>query len=277
MRWSEATRYSPASSATCWREQAGAAHPIDLGNTENLAVLGLRREAVVMSPLSGQLGGRQSRFWRPRLSRHRALRAEPARRSLLIDLTTALEDQPAARLRAPSAERERTASKPAAIQVIAHPAAIALAMLLTTLAKRATIRKSIVHIFEPASERGKKGLDELRQQTVAVLSFHKLKTDVFDAQLSFNHVGALRRRGHGTSGASSSVSSATWPRAEAAYPAIPMPSLRLIQAPVAHGHSFSDGSNSRKIRPPHWRALLVEADVDVRPDDPRRTSVSRAK
>ena len=59
-------------------------------------------------------------------------------------------------------------------------------MFLSTLAKRATIRKSIVHIFEPASERGKKGLDELRQQTVAVLSFHKLKTDVFDAQLSFN-------------------------------------------------------------------------------------------
>ena len=241
-------------------------------NAENLAVLGVEdEEAVVMSPLqAASLEGAQVAFLAgsPASSR-RALKLNPPDGPLLIDLTAALEDQPAARLRAPSAEFERTASKPAAIQVIAHPAAIALAMLLSTLARRATIRKSIVHIFEPASERGKKGLDELRQQTVAVLSFHKLKTDVFDAQLSFN---MLARYGEEAMEPLEGVEQ----RIErhlasllAAYPAIPMPSLRLIQAPVFHGHSFSVWVEFEENPGPQALArALAEADVDVRPDDP---------
>ena len=48
------------------------------------------------------------------------------------------------------------------------------------------IRESLIHIFEPASEAEEKGLDELHKQTVAVLAFHKVKTDVFDSQLAFN-------------------------------------------------------------------------------------------
>jgi aspartate-semialdehyde dehydrogenase len=241
-------------------------------NAENLAVLGVEdEEAVVMSPLqAASLEGAQVAFLAgsPASSR-RALKLNPPDGPLLIDLTAALEDQPAARLRAPSAEPERPASQPAAIQVIAHPAAIAVAMLLSTLAKRATIRRSIVHIFEPASERGKKGLDELRQQTVAVLSFHKLKTDVFDAQLSFN---MLARYGEEAMEPLEGVEQ----RIErhlatllAAWPAIPMPSLRLIQAPVFHGHSFSVWVEFEEN--PGLQALaraLAEADVDVRPDDP---------
>ena len=89
---------------------------------------------------------------------------------MLIDLTGALEEQPSARLRAPIAEPSRSAAF-AAIQVIAHPAAIAIAILLTTLARVAPMRRTIVHVFEPASERGQRGLDELQQQTVATLSF----------------------------------------------------------------------------------------------------------
>jgi len=241
-------------------------------NAESLAVLGAEdEEAVVMSPLqAASLEGAQVAFLAgsPASSR-RALKLNPLDGPLLIDLTAALEDQPAARLRGPSAEPERSPSKAAAIQVIAHPAAIAIAMLLSTLAKRANIRRSIVHIFEPASERGKKGLDELRQQTVAVLSFHKLKTDVFDAQLSFN---LLARYGEEAMEPLEGVEQ----RIErhlasllAAYPAIPMPSLRLIQAPVFHGHSFSvwvefeENPGAKSLA----RALADEG-LDVRDDDP---------
>jgi aspartate-semialdehyde dehydrogenase len=248
-------------------------------NAENLAVLGLEdEEAVVMSPLqAASLEGAQVAFLvgSPASSR-RALKLNPPDGPLLIDLTAALEDQPAARLRAPSAESERSPSKPATIQVIAHPAAIAVAMLLSTLAKRATIRRSIVHIFEPASERGKKGLDELRQQTVGVLSFHKLKTDVFDAQLSFN---MLARYGEEAMEPLEGVEQ----RIErhlasllAAYPAIPMPSLRLIQAPVFHGHSFSVWVEFEEN--PGSKALaraLADEGLDVRADDPP-TNVSIA-
>jgi aspartate-semialdehyde dehydrogenase len=55
----------------------------------------------------------------------------------------------------------------------------------------------------------------------------------------------------------------------AAWPAIPMPSLRLIQAPVFHGHSFSVWVEFEENPGPQALArALAEADVDVRPDDP---------
>ena len=48
----------------------------------------------------------------------------------------------------------------------------------------------MAHVFEPASERGKRGIEELQQQTIAVLNFQKLKTDVFDTQAAFNMLAA---------------------------------------------------------------------------------------
>ena len=150
----------------------------------------------------------------------------------------ALEEQPNARLRAPFAEKEPMKNL-GAVQVIAHPAAIAIAMLLTRLSECAPVRRSIIHVFEPASERGQKGLDELQQQNVAVLSFQKLKTDVFDTQLAF---AMLARYGEEAEEPLEGIEQ----RVErhlasllAAWDGIPMPSLRVIQAPVFHGHSFS--------------------------------------
>jgi hypothetical protein len=101
------------------------------------------------------------------------------------------------------------------------------------------VRRSIIHVFEPASERGKKGMDELRQQTVGVLTFQKLKMDVFDAQLGFN---LLARYGEEALEPLEGVEERILRHVAsllALYPSIPMPSLRLIQAPVFHGHSFS--------------------------------------
>jgi aspartate-semialdehyde dehydrogenase len=153
--------------------------------------------------------------------------------------------------------------------VIAHPASIAIAMLLSKIAARTAIRRSIIHVFEPATERGQRGLDELQQQTVAVLSFKKLNKDVFDAQLAFN---LLAQYGEEPLESLDSIAQ----RLErhlasllSAYPAIPMPSLRVLQAPVFHGHSFSiwiefEENPGAEILS-QW---LGEADVDVRPDEP---------
>src|SRR5579885_3163513 len=66
-------------------------------------------EAVVMSPLSAEsLEGSKVAFLAgsPASSR-RTLKTNPAGGPMLIDLTAALEDQPEARLRAPSAETSR--------------------------------------------------------------------------------------------------------------------------------------------------------------------------
>ena len=167
------------------------------------------------------------------LKRAQQLQPQP----MIIDATGALDRKPGAGLRAPLVESEPP--RKSAIQVIAHPAAIALTMFFKQLLSAGTMVRSMVEIFEPASERGQRGLDELQQQTVGLLAFHKLKREVYDAQASFN---MLPQYG----------SDAPKPLAEielridrnlatllAVEPVVPMPSLRLIQAPVFHGYSFS--------------------------------------
>lgn len=159
-------------------------------------------------------------------------------RPVIIDVTGGLEDDPSARLRAPMVEPPQTgASGP--IQVIAHPASIALALLLKRLQGASPIRRSVVLILEPASERGQPGLDELQQQTVGLLSFKKLSKNVFDAQVAFN---LLPRYGEDAPRSIEEIESKI-DRHLASLLAtagnVPMPSLRVIQAPVFHGYSFS--------------------------------------
>lgn len=262
-------------------EQAKPAPHIELisAAAENAAMLGADDEEVLaLVPLTVEslTGSKVAFLAGSEASSRRALKLNPADGPVLIDLTGALEDQPHARLRAPSAEPTRSLPEPGLIPVIAHPAAIACAMLLTSLSKIAPVRESIIHAFEPASERGKKGLDELRQQTVGVLSFQKLKMDVFDAQLGFN---LLARYGEEAIEPLEGVEERILRHVAsllALYPAIPMPSLRLIQAPVFHGHSFSVWVEfDENPGPVALTGGLAAAGFDVRPDDPP-TNVSIA-
>jgi aspartate-semialdehyde dehydrogenase len=123
--------------------------------------------------------------------------------------------------------------------VIAHPAAILLAVFLVRLSQIAPIRRSVAHVFEPASERGQSGLNELQKQTVNLLTFQKLPKDVYDEQVAFN---LLARYG---SEAREKVEKVEM-RVEKHLATLlsinghlPMPSIRVIQAPVFHGYSVS--------------------------------------
>jgi len=206
-----------------------------------------------MVPLSAHslTGARVAFLAGSHASSRRAFKINPAGGPRLIDLTGALEEQPEARLRAPFAEAPETranAPRPNAphstIQVIAHPAAIALAAILARIGQRYAIRRSIAQVFEPASERGQRGLDELQQQTVGVLSFQKLKTDVFDTQLAFNMLAQYGEEAIEPLELVEQRIERHLASLLAAYPGFPvrtpMPSLRLVQAPVFHGHSFFD-------------------------------------
>src|SRR5271166_1538260 len=90
--------------------------------------------------------------------------------SAIVDLSGALEDEPGATVRSLWVERERGQVWQPDLQpgpcVTAHPAAIALALLLLRASKTGAIRSATATIFEPASEQGQKGMDELHQQTV---------------------------------------------------------------------------------------------------------------
>ena len=157
----------------------------------------------------------------------------------LIDLTNALEDQPHARLRAPMVEPAGYEVPDDAIHVIANSAAVAITLVLNRLHGEHQIVRALAHIFEPASERGSSGVQELQQQTVGLLSFKGQPKEVFDAQLAFN---LLARYGENAPMALEESEL----RIERHLATLlshsghaPIPSLRLIQAPVFHGYSIS--------------------------------------
>jgi aspartate-semialdehyde dehydrogenase len=164
-----------------------------------------------------------------------------ARRPCLVDLSYALEEEPDARLRAPYIELGQAPSGVAAsdaIHVLAHPAAVAVAVLLTRLHSKFPVQHSVIQILEPASERGQAGMNELQQQSTGLLSFQTLNKAVFDAQAGFN---ILPRYGEDAPERLQDIE-ARIERHTASLLGVygvPIPSVRLIQAPVFHGYSMS--------------------------------------
>jgi aspartate-semialdehyde dehydrogenase len=259
------------------RERLGEMEPaprvelISAGAGGATVLVAEEEESAVMTPLTAQsLEGAKVAFLvgSPASSR-RTLKLNPADGPVLIDLTGALEDQPHARLRAPSAEPPGLKPDPAPIRVVATPAAIALAQLLTRLANAGKIRRAIAHVFEPASERGQRGLDELHQQTIAILNFQKPKMDVFDTQLAFSMRARYGEEAEEPLEGIEERIERHLASLLAAWPGIPMPSLRLLQAPVFHGHSFSLWVEFESH--PGVKAVakaLSSGGVDVWPDEP---------
>jgi len=192
----------------------------------------------------------------------------------VIDLTGAAEDRPDARLRAPLVESSDDVEEgdfDSAVQVIAHPAAIALALFLRRLHSVEPVRASVIQIFAPASEHGTAGVEELQGQTVSLLSFKKLPQAVFDAQLSFS---MLAKYGEEAKVALEETELrierhlATLLALPGAGEGVAMPSLRLIQAPVFHGYSF--GAWVEFASDPNIETLesgLVTGSIEVRGGD----------
>jgi aspartate-semialdehyde dehydrogenase len=161
--------------------------------------------------------------------------------SAIIDASAALEDEPGASVRSVWVERERGQVVPPELQpgpcVIAHPVAVMLALLLLRAEKSGAIRRAMATIFEPASEHGQRGMDELHQQTVNLLSFQPLPKDIFDVQVAFNMVA---RYGQNSHPALDSVEARVLRNyRKIAGEKAPQPSLLLLQAPTFHGHALA--------------------------------------
>jgi len=186
----------------------------------------------------------------------------------LIDLTYVLEERPTAHLRAPMVEPANYALPQESEHVVAHPAAIVLALFLLRLRGIRPPRRSVAHILEPASERGHKGLEELQKQTANLLTFQKLPKQVYDEQVSFN---LLARYGSEAPESMESIERRIERHLAALLElngGLAMPSIRLIQAPVFHGHSLSlwvefDENPGVKA----LEAGLATAHIDVRGPD----------
>src|SRR5207247_1023497 len=121
--------------------------------------------------------------------------------------------------------------------VIAHPAAVVLALLLLRVQKANAVKRVVATVFEPASEHGQKGMDELHEQTVNLLSFQQLPKKIFDTQVAFNMVTRYGEQSVPPLG-TVEIRVLNHYRRIAGTEA-PVPSLLMIQAPIFHGHAFA--------------------------------------
>jgi len=158
--------------------------------------------------------------------------------STVLDLSGALDQETGVLVRAPWLGSEAAAVDlftPAVVP--AHPAALALALLLERLQQAAPVRFAAVTLLEPASGFGRAAMDELHQQTVSLLSFQALPRATYDAQVAYNLLSGL--------GEGSTINlGAEEARIRRHYAALgdgrwPELALQVIHAPVFHGHVFS--------------------------------------
>lgn len=159
----------------------------------------------------------------------------------VVDLSYGLEGVAGSRVRAPWLEREFGVAPAPELEpgpvIVAHPAAVVLALLLVRMQKAGKIRSAVATLFEPASEHGRAGMDELHEQTVNLLSFQEMPKNIFDAQVAFNLIARYGEQSQPSLEAGER-------RIASHFKAIvgdhaPVPSLLLVQAPIFHGHVFS--------------------------------------
>ena len=168
------------------------------------------------------------KYWRE------ALRAG----STVLDLSGALDQEPGVLVRSPwVGEQDVAADLFTPAVVPAHPAALALALLMERLQQAAPLREAAATVMLPASEFGRAAMDELHQQTVNLLSFQGIPRETFDAQLAYNLLSGF--------GENAKVGMrAMDARIRRQYSALAgrrlsVLAIQTIAAPVFHGHSFS--------------------------------------
>ena len=163
--------------------------------------------------------------------------------STVLDLSGALDQEAGVLVRAPWLVPGRLGTEtvtpdlftPAVVP--AHPAALALALVLERVQLAAKVRFAAATLLAPASEFGRAAMDELHQQTVCLLSFQGLPRAIYDAQAAYNLLGGL--------GESATANlRALEARVRRHYDALaagrwPPLALQVVHAPVFHGHTFS--------------------------------------
>ncbi len=116
------------------------------------------------------------------------------------------------------------------LHVSPHPAVIVVSSLLLRLAERFPLKSVVAQVFVPASEAGSRGVEELQKQTVNILSFQKIPSQVFGAQLAFNLLPRLGKSGSGDLAGLAGLLHHQLRQYLGGR--VPLPAMRVIQVPA---------------------------------------------
>ncbi|MDH4163080.1 MAG: aspartate-semialdehyde dehydrogenase [Nitrospirota bacterium] len=155
--------------------------------------------------------------------------------------------------------------------IIANPncSTIGMVMALKPLHDAATIRRIVVTTFQSVSGTGKKGMDELASQTVALLNFKDVETKVYPNQIAFNclpHIDAFLENGY----TKEEMKMVNETRKILGVATLAV-SATAVRVPVFRGHAESINVETEKpLSPNDARAALSRMPGVLVYDDPGR-------
>jgi aspartate-semialdehyde dehydrogenase len=195
----------------------------------------------------------------------------------VIDLSGALATVRSALSWIPALDRAHPPPGPPATSLFYSPGAVAIvACTLAAAFRRFRVRRIAAVFYQPVSELGPAGIEELESQTVKLLSFQPIAREVFDAQVAFN---LLDRYGESCR-ASLDESRLIVARDVARYlgAELPLPAVEIVQAPVFYSFGFSVFLDLEQVYPvEEIGQALTAAGVSVPPpEEPPTTNVSVA-
>jgi aspartate-semialdehyde dehydrogenase len=161
--------------------------------------------------------------------------------SSIVDLSYALESEPGAVVRAPWLERQlgqTITPELAPVPVVAaDPIAVALALLVLRVNAAVPVKRAVATVFLPVSEYGQKGMDELHEQTINLLSFQQLPKDIFDVQVAFNLISRYGEKAISTLSSVADRILRHYKKITADQATVP--SVQIVQPPIFHGNAVS--------------------------------------
>ncbi len=119
----------------------------------------------------------------------------------------------------------------------APPAAAVIACAMAVAMKELAPRRLAITFFQPVSEQGQDGIDELESQTVSLLSMKPCETRVFDAQVAFNLLASYGADSQCKLASAAEQTSKDVRQVLAGR--VETPALHFVHAPVFYAYAFS--------------------------------------
>jgi aspartate-semialdehyde dehydrogenase len=198
----------------------------------------------------------------------------------VIDLTGGLAGTPGVgpwipsldRVLAPPAANAASSRQISAYLSLSTPAIVACS-LSAALGELGLARLAIT-FFQPVSERGQVGVEELESQTIKLLSVQSMPQQVFDAQVAFN---LLDRWGPASMLRLSDVRSALASEVRDYLAGrVLLPAFNLVQAPVFYGYAFTAYAEFSHPLASFVTRLEAAGFKIVGPDDPGPSNITVA-